>query len=116
MMTDRDLDLSGASRGPILDEVVSRLVPIYHPERIYLFGSAARGETGPDSDYDVLVIVPDQTPPELQRSAPAYEALWGLKAAVDVLVWTRGAFDRRLHLAASLPAAVAREGRLLYGA
>lgn len=116
MKAERDRDLPREISDPILREVVSRLVPIYHPERIYLFGSAARGETGPDSDYDIVVIVPDQTPPELRRSARAYEALWGLKAAVDVLVWTRGAFERRLHLVASLPAAVAREGRLLYGA
>ena len=37
---------------PVLPEVVRRLVEAYHPLRIYLFGSAARGDAGPDSDYD----------------------------------------------------------------
>jgi hypothetical protein len=42
--------------------------------------------------------------------------LWDLGAAADILVWTREAFDSRVHLRASLPATIAREGRLLYAA
>ena len=101
---------------PRLDEVVRRLVAAFRPERIYLFGSAARGEAGPDSDYDLLVIVADDAPPDLRCSRLAYEALWGLGVAADVLVWTRTAFDSRVHLRASLPATVLREGRLLHAA
>jgi hypothetical protein len=41
-------------------------------------------------------------------------ALWGTGVASDVLVWTAGQFDSRLHLAASLPATIIREGRLLH--
>ncbi len=40
---------------PVLGEVVRRLVEAYNPERIYLFGSVARGESGPDSDCDIMV-------------------------------------------------------------
>jgi hypothetical protein len=36
----------------LISEIVRRLVDVYRPERIYLFGSAARGDAGPDSDYD----------------------------------------------------------------
>ena len=49
-------------------------------------------------------------------SYPDYQALRGTGTAADVLVWTRRAFDERLHLPASLPATVASEGRLLYAA
>ena len=45
-----------------LAEVVRRLVEAYQPERIYLFGSVASGDAGPDSDYDLLVVVPDDAP------------------------------------------------------
>jgi len=38
---------------PALREVVRRLFEGYHPLRIYLFGSAARGDAGPDSDYNI---------------------------------------------------------------
>lgn len=101
---------------PVLKEIVRRLVEVYHPLRIYLFGSAARGEAGPDSDYDITVIVPDEAPAELRSEHLAYRALRGTGVAVDVLVWARGDFEKQLHLRASLPAAVLEEGRLLYGA
>jgi predicted nucleotidyltransferase len=99
-----------------LADVVSRLIEAYAPESVYLFGSRARGEAGPDSDYDLLLVVPDDAPPERRRSRLAYETLWGAGAAVDVVVWTRSSFDRRLHLPASLPATVVREGVLLHAA
>jgi predicted nucleotidyltransferase len=46
---------------PIIDERVRRIVEAVHPQRIILFGSAARGEMGPNSDLDVLVIMLDGT-------------------------------------------------------
>jgi predicted nucleotidyltransferase len=101
---------------PRLAEVVKRLIDAYSPERIYLFGSAARGEAGPDSDYDLLLVVPDDAAPERKRSKLAYERLWGTGTAVDVLVWTKSSFDRRVHLPASLPATIIREGKLLHAA
>ena len=101
---------------PTLAEIVRRLVEAYDPLRIYLFGSKARGDGDADSDYDLLVIVPDDAVPERRRSRWAYECLWGTGKAADVLVWTQDAFDRRVHLRASLPATVRREGEVVYGA
>ena len=103
-------------RDPVLAEIVRRLREAYRPERIYLFGSKARGDAGPDSDYDLLVVVPDDAPRERQTSRLAYEVLWGTGTAADVLVWPRGRFDSRVHLKASLPATVEREGKLLHAA
>lgn len=97
-----------------LAEIVRRLVAALGPERIYLFGSKARGDEGPDSDYDLMVVVPDDSPPEQKRGRRAYEALRGTGTAADVHVWTKGGFERRLHVVTSLPATVQREGRLLY--
>jgi predicted nucleotidyltransferase len=101
---------------PKLAEIVRRLVEAYKPDRIYLFGSRARGDVTPDSDYDLLVVVPETAPPERRRSRLAYEAWWGTGTAADVLVWTRQRFESRLHLQASLPATVVREGTLLHAA
>lgn len=110
-MTSRDLPSD-----PLLDEIVRRLVAAYAPERIYLFGSRARGDAGPDSDYDLMVIVPDDASPERRRSRMAYEVLWGTGTAADVLVWTRNAFDSRTHLSVSLPRMILEEGQLLHAA
>ncbi len=101
---------------PALSEILRRLVAAYQPEKIYLFGSVARGEAGADSDYDLLVIVPDDAPPSRRRSRLAYEVLWGTGVAADVLVWTTSQFESRRHVCASLPATVLREGRLLHAA
>jgi predicted nucleotidyltransferase len=101
---------------PALAEIVRRIVDAYQPERIYLFGSVARGEAGPDSDYDLLVIVPDDVPPERRSSDLAYRALRGTGTAADVLVCTHSYFEARRHLKASLPGTILREGRLLHAA
>jgi uncharacterized protein len=100
----------------ILREVVQRLVCAYAPERIYLFGSTGRGDTQPDSDLDLMIVVPDNASAVRRRSRLAYQVLRGTGTAVDVLVWTKRSFDERLHLKASLPATVIREGKLLYAA
>jgi len=75
-----------------------------------------RGETQLDSDLDLMVVVPDNASADRRRSRLAYQVLRGTGAAVDVLVWTKRSFDERLHLKASLPATVIREGKLLYAA
>jgi predicted nucleotidyltransferase len=105
-----------STEDPVLGVIIDRLVEIFRPDRIYLFGSAARGDAGPDSDYDVMIVVPDATPPAMRDTGPAYRALWRLGAALDLLVWRRAEFDDRLHLRASLPSTVQREGKLLYAA
>lgn len=99
---------------PILAGIVHRLVEAFQPERIYLFGSKARSDESKDSDYDLMIVVPDNAPPEKRRSRLAYQALRGTRVAADVLVLPQQAFQSRLHLKASLPATVIREGILLY--
>lgn len=97
-----------------LAAILDRLIAAYEPERIYLFGSKARGDDGPDSDFDLLLLVPDDAPPERRRSKLAYQALWGTGTAADVIVWEQSRFERRAHVVCSLPATVLREGELLY--
>jgi predicted nucleotidyltransferase len=103
-----------SSKMSALSEIVRRLVDAYQPERIYLFGSWARGEQNTDSDYDLLVVVPDDASPERCSSKLAYQVLRGTGVAVDVIVWQHSRFERRARVASSLPATVLREGELLY--
>jgi predicted nucleotidyltransferase len=99
---------------PALREIVRRIADAYHPLRIFLFGSKARGTAGPDSDYDLLVVVPDDAPPELKGSKLAYERLRGIGKPKDVLICTDEWFHFRARVRTSLPATVIREGKLLY--
>lgn len=67
-----------------LDEIVVRIVAAVDPLRITLFGSAARGEARPDSDVDVLVVMPEGT----DRSAIAgllYTRMVGMRVPEDLI-------------------------------
>ncbi len=99
----------------VIEEMTRRLVDYYHPVRIYLFGSEARGDSGPDSDLDFMVVLPDDTPDEVMRSRNLYSVLSGLGVAKDVIPWRQTDFEgRAAYVTASLPATVVREGKLLY--
>ena len=99
-----------------LDEIVRRLVDALQPERIYLFGSRARGDAVSQSDYDVLIVVDQAAEQPYALERRAYRALVGLLTPVDVMVISRERFEQRRHIEASLAATVEREGRLLYAA
>jgi predicted nucleotidyltransferase len=101
---------------PMLAEIVRRLVQALNPVRIYLFGSKARGDAGPDSDYDLIVVVKTSDLPGHRRDQIACRALRGLGTAADVLVWTLEEFESRSSVVCSLPATILRQGRLLYAA
>lgn len=100
-----------------IDEITRRLIDFYQPVRIYLFGSEGRGESGPDSDLDFCVVLPDDAPESLYRDRSIHSRFRGLQAAVDVVRLPASDFDARaVHVVASLPATILREGRLLYDA
>lgn len=69
----------------LLEELVRRIVAAVHPLRIILFGSAARDEMGPDSDLDVLVVMPNGVH-RRETAQLIYRHLLGLGFATDVVV------------------------------
>jgi predicted nucleotidyltransferase len=71
----------------MIDDLVRRIVEAVHPRRIILFGSAARGEMGPNSDLDVLVVMPDGTH-RRNTSKEIYRQMWGFGFATDAIVVT----------------------------
>ena len=102
-------------KDPELLEMLDRLKKNLAPERIYLFGSRARGEAGADSDYDLLIVVGSSDLPQYKRNQRAFSLLRGVAVSKDVVVLTRAEFQERRQVASSLPATVEREGILLYG-
>jgi hypothetical protein len=99
-----------------IEEITRRLIEYYDPVRIYLFGSEARGDAGPDSDLDFCVVLPDDAPRSLYGPG-VHKALWGTGTAADVVRYPLTDFEgRAAHVVSSLPAIVMREGRLLYDA
>ncbi|HEV2124592.1 MAG TPA: nucleotidyltransferase domain-containing protein, partial [Chloroflexota bacterium] len=92
------------------------LVERLQPERVYVFGSQARGTAGAESDVDLLVVVPESDEPGHQRDQAAYAAMGWHHLPIELMVLTHEEFESRLPALSSLPATVMREGRLLYAA
>lgn len=87
MKTDNDRTESITPTREILDEAVRRILTVVKPRRIILFGSAARGTMGPDSDLDLLIVMPDGIH-RRKTSVEIYRALRGIGVAKDVIVVT----------------------------
>ena len=97
----------------ILREVVRRVVEVARPEKIVLFGSAARGTpSGPDSDLDLLVIKEGAHRGKLARAI--YGSLAGIGKAVDVVVVTPEDVERFGNSPALVIEPALREGRVFY--
>lgn len=71
----------------ILENAVQRILSVVKPQRIILFGSVARGEIGPDSDLDFLVVMPNGTH-RRKTSVEILRALRGIGMPKDVIVAT----------------------------
>ena len=71
----------------LLKEMVQRILTVGNPQKIVLFGSRARRNAQPDSDYDLLVIEPSNLP-RYKRAAKYRRALIGIGRAKDIVVWT----------------------------
>lgn len=93
----------------IVNRIVSRTAPLH----VILFGSFARNEETKDSDYDICLIVSDETD-RFETTGNAYDALWGMKRrAVDIIVDSESDFNYRKELP-SIERTIAREGLVLY--
>lgn len=99
-----------------LSRMIERLVSAFHPDHIYTFGSQVRGEAGPESDIDLLIVVPHASEPAHRLAQAAYHALPVHSLPIDILVISRDEFERRSRAASSLAAVILREGRTLYAA
>ena len=94
-------------------EAVRRLVAAVDPLQIVVFGSVARGEAGPDSDLDLLVVMPDGTDRRAARRALRY-ALFQLPIPKDVVVTTPEHLAFRRDSCWHIVALALREGETVY--
>src|SRR5271157_5744045 len=99
----------------ILAEIVQRVVEAAQPDKIILFGSAARGEMGPDSDIDLLVIKRGRFN-RRRLTAKIYHNLYGAEAAVDAVLVTPEEVERYRDTHCLVICPALREGKLVYGA
>jgi len=96
-----------------LEEIVKRIVDATRPEKVILFGSRARGEARPDSDFDLLVIK-ESDEPRYKRSAPLYALLSDLPVEVEVMVYTPQEAWEWSNVPQAFVTTAVREGKVLY--
>ena len=110
--------ISPRTRSPdpeALDRLVRRIVEVAQPDRIVLFGSAARGEMGPDSDLDVLVVK-SGVAHRRRLAQDIYMNLSGVGVGVDLIVLTPEDIEQQRNSVGSIVGPALEEGRVIYAA
>jgi predicted nucleotidyltransferase len=80
-------------------ELLNRVVDYFHPRRVVLFGSRARGDSGPDSDIDLLVILDDDAPADKLTLRAGWESRSGYDRPADVIPVRDAVYRRRARIA-----------------
>lgn len=96
----------------VLNDVIERIVEVTEPEKIILFGSAARGGMGPNSDIDLLIIKDGGDPLDLMGRI--YRRLHGVGAAVDAIVVSPEDVERYRDSHALVIKPALRDGKVVY--
>lgn len=99
----------------IIRKMTDRIVERFHPEKIILFGSHARGNATEDSDLDFLVLMSFQGR-RIDLCADLLKALAGFGVSKDVMVLTPDEYERKKDIPGTVAYPASREGRVLYAA
>ena len=97
----------------ILDDIIRRVVDVAQPERIILFGSAARGEMNHHSDVDLLIV---KEGGDANLRTRIYEKLYGVRVAVDAILVSPADVERYKNSHALVIKPALLEGRVVYEA
>jgi predicted nucleotidyltransferase len=93
--------------------MVKRIAKEFDPERIILFGSQARGDAGPDSDVDLLVVMPFRGS-KRTKCLEILRVLRGIPVPVDIIVTSPEEFAWRKDVVGTIEWPASKEGKVLY--
>jgi predicted nucleotidyltransferase len=99
----------------ILNETLKRILAVIKPKKVILFGSAARGSMGANSDIDLLVVVPSGVH-RRQTAQKIYRNMVGVGFAADIIVVTEEDVERYKDRPGLVIMPAMEEGRVLYAA
>ena len=96
-----------------IEEMVRRIVERFHPEQVILFGSYARGQAGPNSDVDLLVVMP-VSGSKRKASIEIDLILAGSGLPKDIIVMTPEEVARTKDIVGTIVYPALREGKVMY--
>ena len=99
--------------GPIVTRMVELIADEFEPERIVLFGSRARGGARPDSDVDLLIVMPDGTD-QTRATIAMHALLHAMPLPKDIVVSTPSAISHRGHIRGNVLYEGLHEGVVLH--
>lgn len=95
--------------------MVARIVDVLHPVQVWLFGSRARGQARPDSDWDMMAILPDDAPEQDLDLRSVWGRLRDLRLQrVELFTMTQSEFDAWRGALGTLAEIVASTGIVVY--
>jgi predicted nucleotidyltransferase len=98
---------------PLIRRMVKRIVQKFDPEQVILFGSQARGDAGPDSDVDLLVVM-DVNGNKSETALEIHGVLREFVVPIDILVTTPEDFAWRKDVVGTIEWPASKEGKVLY--
>jgi predicted nucleotidyltransferase len=107
------------SRGPVIvpASFIERIVETLHPEEIWLFGSRARGDHRPDSDWDLLAVLPDTARDDEVDLVETWRRLRDLRVQrVEIFPIRRSDFEAERHALGTLCQIAESEGWRVHAA
>jgi len=100
---------------PALKEIVRLIVARFQPQQIILFGSRARGDAGPDSDIDLLVVEDNGRGARMPRLGDLYVDMAFMdRPPTDILLYNEDQFARWRNSPFHVIGRASREGRVIY--
>ena len=96
-----------------INAMVRRIVERFRPAKIFLFGSYANGTARPDSDVDLLIVMPVRGSRH-KKAVKIGVALHDIMVSKDVIVVTPEEFEWRKDVIGTIEWPAVREGQLLY--
>jgi predicted nucleotidyltransferase len=96
----------------LIDQAARRIVAAAPGARVILFGSYARGEAGPDSDVDLLVVEP-HVPDRFGEIVRLQRVLAPLRLPADVVVVSEAHVEEWGDVQNTMLREALREGRVL---
>jgi predicted nucleotidyltransferase len=99
-----------------LEEIRNRLIEVYHPQLIYLYGSYAWGNPDDNSDLDLFIVVKESDLSMADRIRKGSRILKNIKTPMDLIVFTKKEFDSKKEHPSTLTNKVIKKGIKLYEA